>query len=56
MSSYDYEDEGFSRRPRRTERDYFKKYKNRIYDIIDEDDDVLEDDDYFFSDEYYEEE
>jgi len=42
MSSYD-RDEDIYKRPRRVEKDYYKKYKNRIYDIVDEDEDVYDD-------------
>lgn len=44
MSKYNYEEEDFSRRPRREEKDYYSKHKNRIYDITEEDDDFYEDD------------
>ena len=52
MSSYEFEKEG--KRPRRKERDYLKKHKNRIYDVEEDLYDVIdeEEEEYF---QYYDE-
>lgn len=51
----DWDDDGDYVKGRPHERDYYGKYRHKIYDY-DEDDDVIEEEDYFTDGRYYEDE